>query len=289
MNKIRFDHRDAWTDPAAAFGVNRRRFMTNSVAVGFALAAQPVLADAIHTDEAGLIAGQVMVPVAGGDIPAYRAFPDKGGPFPVILVVHEIFGVHEYIQDVVRRLAKLGYYAIAADLYSRQGDVSKMASVRDIIEQVVAKVPDQQFLSDLDSTVAYSAKTGKADVSRLGITGFCWGGRATWLYSAHNPAVTAAVAWYGPLTGDDRRPGAIQLAGRIKTPVLGLYAGKDGNITAADVAAMRAALQGGNSEIIVYPEANHGFHADYRPSYDEGAAKDGWQRLQAWFKKNGVA
>jgi carboxymethylenebutenolidase len=289
MKKTRFDHRDAWADPTSLEGLNRRRFMTSSVAVGFALAAQPVLADAIHTDTAGIVAGPVMVPVTGGEIPAFRAYPDKGGPFPVILVAHEIFGVHEYIQDVVRRLAKLGYYAIAPDLYSRQGDVSQMASVKDIIDQVVAKVPDSQFLSDLDSTVAYAHTSGKADVSRLGVTGFCWGGRATWLYAAHNPAVKAAVAWYGPLTGDDSRPGAIQLAGKITAPVLGLYAGKDGNITAANVSAMRAALQGGKSEIIVYPEASHGFHADYRPTYDEAAAKDGWQRMQAWFKKNGVA
>jgi carboxymethylenebutenolidase len=287
MNRIPFDHRDAWVGSAPPQGLGRRHFLTSSVAVGFALAAQPVMAQAIHTDSEGLVAGQVKIPVPGGEIPAYRAFPAKGGPFPTILVVHEIFGVHEHIQDVVRRLAKLGYYAICADLYSRQGDVSQMASVQDIIDKVVSKVSVPQFLADLDSTVAYAGKTGKADTARLGVTGFCWGGRATWLYAAHNPHVRAGVAWYGPLNGAPEGS-AIAHAGEIKGAVLGLYAGKDAHIPLSDVEKMREALKGGKSEIIVYPEADHGFHADYRPSYDAKAAADGWQRLRDWFKKNGV-
>jgi len=291
MNKIPFDHRPAWVEPGDEKpALNRRAFLTTSVAVGFAAAVQPVMAQVIHTDTDGITAGQVMVPVQGGQIPAYRAYPTKGtAPFPTVIVVHEVFGVHEHIQDVVRRFAKLGYYAITPDLYSRQGDVAKMEKMDDVMA-VVRATPDGQVLSDLDSTVEFLGKTGQADTNRLGITGFCWGGRVTWIYSAHNRSVKAGVAWYGPLASSDpSRPSAISLAPTIKAPILGLYAGKDGHITQDDVAAMRQALKGTKSEIVVYPDAEHGFHADYRPTYNKQDADDGWKRLREWFKANGVA
>lgn len=302
MNKIPFDHRPAWVEPGDEKpSLNRRAFLTSSVAIGFAAAVQPVMAQqVIHTDSEGLVAGEVKVPVADGQIPAYRAYPAPGalransiagGPFPTVIVVHEVFGVHEHIQDVVRRFAKLGYYAICADLYSRQGDVAKMQDMKDVMA-VVGKTPDAQVLGDLDSTVAYLGKTGQADVNRLGITGFCWGGRITWLYSHHNPKVKAGVAWYGPLSSTNpERPSVISLAPTLTVPVLGLYAGKDAHITADDVTATRKALEGSSSksEIVVYPDADHGFNADYRPTYDKRAADDGWKRAREWFKAHGVA
>jgi carboxymethylenebutenolidase len=291
MNKIPFDHRPAWVEPGDEKpSLNRRAFLTTSVAVGFAAAVQPVMAQVIHTDSDGIVAGQVMVPVKDGRIPAYRAYPAKGtAPFPTVIVVHEIFGVHEHIQDVARRLAKLGYYAIVPDLYSRAGDVAKMEKMDDVMA-VVRATPDAQVLSDLDSTVDYLGTTGQSDTKRLGITGFCWGGRVTWLYSAHNPQkVKAGVAWYGPLASSDpQRPSAISLASTLEVPVLGLYAGKDGHITADDVTAMKMALKDTKSEIVVYADADHGFNADYRPSYNKADAEDGWKRLRAWFKANGV-
>jgi len=291
MNKIPFDHRPAWVEPGDEKPtLGRRTFLTTSVAVGFAAAVQPVMAQVIHTDSDGIVAGGVTVPVKDGQIPAYRAYPSKGtAPFPTVIVVHEIFGVHEHIQDVVRRFAKLGYYAICPDLYSRDGDVAKMEKMDEVMA-VVRKTPDAQVLTDLDSTVDYLGKTGQADVKRLGITGFCWGGRVTWLYAAHNPQkVKAGVAWYGPLASSDpARPSAISLASTLQVPVLGLYAGKDGHITADDVTAMKVALRGTKSDIVVYPDADHGFNADYRPSYDKQAAEDGWKRLREWFKANGV-
>jgi carboxymethylenebutenolidase len=291
MNQIPFDHRPAWVEPTDEKStVGRRAFLTASVAVGFAAAVQPVMAQIIHTDSDGLVAGGVMVPVQGGEIPAYRAYPAKGkAPFPTVIVVHEIFGVHEHIRDVSRRLAKLGFYAIVPDLYSRQGDVAKMEKMDDVMA-VVRATPDAQVLADLDSTVGYLGKSGQADIKRMGITGFCWGGRITWLYAAHNPAMKAGVAWYGPLaSADPNRASAISLAPTLTVPVLGLYAGKDGHITADDVAAIKAALAGSKSDIIVYPDADHGFNADYRPSYDRQAAEDGWKRLRDWFKTHGVA
>ena len=291
MNKIPFDHRPAWVEPGDEKpALNRRGFLTTSVAVGFAAAVQPVMAQVIHTDSEGIVAGQVMVPVKDGQIPAYRAYPAKGtAPFPTVIVAHEIFGVHEHIQDVVRRFAKLGYFAITPDLYSRQGDVAKMENIDDVMK-VVRATPDAQVLADLDSTVDYLGKTGQADVNRLGITGFCWGGRVTWIYAAHNPKVKAGVAWYGPLTSaDPNRPSAISLAPTIKAPILGLYAGKDAHITQDDVSAMRQAIKGTKSEIVVYPDADHGFNADYRPTYNKQAAEDAWKRLKEWFKANGVA
>jgi carboxymethylenebutenolidase len=279
--------------------VTRRGFILTSLAAGFALAVQPVCAQtAVTTDAAGLVAGEVKIPVADGEIPAYRAMPEKGKNFPVALVAQEIFGVHEYIKDVCRRFAKLGYMAIAPALYARQGDVSQL-KMEDIMK-VVARVPDAQVMSDLDATVAYAKKTGVADSKRLGITGFCWGGRVVWLYAAHNPDLDAGVAWYGRLVGrpepnplTPRHP--LDLVEELKAPVLGLYGAKDQGIPVETVERMREALKKSKSkdarasEIILYPEAGHGFHADYRPSYDKAAAGDGWRRLLAWFKKHGAA
>ncbi|VTR92097.1 carboxymethylenebutenolidase : Dienelactone hydrolase-like enzyme OS=Microcoleus sp. PCC 7113 GN=Mic7113_4358 PE=4 SV=1: DLH [Gemmata massiliana] len=276
--------------------ISRREFAMTTLAAGFALSTQPVAADTITTDTKGLTAGEVKIPVKDGDIPAYRAAPDKGGPFPVVLVVQEIFGVHEHIKDVCRRLAKLGYLAIAPELYARQGDVSKLTDIQEIFSKVVSKVPDSQVMNDLDAAVAWAKKTGNGDTAKLGITGFCWGGRITWLYAAHNKDLKAGVAWYGRLSGAGKSTELqpkypIDLAGDLKAPVLGLYGEKDTGIPVKDVEAMREALKKADKlgEIVLYPEAPHAFYADYRPSYRKEAAEDGWKRLQAWFKKNGVA
>lgn len=274
--------------------ITRRNFIiTSTLAAGFALAMQPIFAQVITTDTQGLVAGEVKIPVTDGVIPAYRAMPATGDNFPVILVVQEIFGVHEYIQDICRRFAKLGYLAIAPELFTRQGDVSKISDVQEIISKVVSKVPDAQVMSDLDATVSW-AKSSKGNIDKLAITGFCWGGRITWLYSAYNPKVKAGVAWYGRLvskstTLNPKHP--VDIAADLKTPVLGLYGGKDDSIPLSTVEQMRQSLKMGNSdsEIIVYPDAPHAFNADYRPSYRKEAAEDGWKRLQAWFKKYGVA
>jgi carboxymethylenebutenolidase len=272
--------------------LSRREAIVGTLATGFALAVSPAGAETITTSSDGLVAGEVKIPVGDMQIPAYRAMPAKGGPFPVALVVQEIFGVHEHIKDVCRRFAKLGYMAIATELYARQGDVSNLKSI-DEIRGIVSKVPDAQVMSDLDATVEYAKESGKGDVARLGITGFCWGGRIVWLYAAHSKLLKAGVAWYGRLVGDKselfpKQP--IDVAADLKAPVLGLYAGKDGGIPLESVDKMRAALQQAKvaGEIIVFPEAQHGFHADYRPSYNEANAKEGWSKLQEWFKKHGA-
>lgn len=269
--------------------VSRRSFVVTTLATGFAAAVSPVFGQTITTDTTGLVAGEVKIPVKDGEIPAYRAMPEKGKSFPVVLVVQEIFGVHEHIKDVCRRFAKLGHMAIAPEMYARQGDVSKIP-MADVMK-VVATVPDAQVMSDLDATVAYAKSTGKGDVNKIGITGFCWGGRIVWLYCAHNPKVKAGVAWYGRLVGEakelqPRNP--IDVVGELKVPVLGLYAGKDRGIPLDSVEAMRKKLPK-SSEIQVYPEAQHGFHADYRPTYSKTDAEDGWKRLNEWFKKHGAA
>lgn len=277
--------------PAVPF--TRRGFIVTSLGAGFALAVQPIQAQtAITTDSQGLVAGAVKVPVAGGDMAAYRAQPASGDNFPVLLVVSEIFGVHEYIADVCRRLAKLGYLAIAPELFARQGDPRKQSNIQEIISGIVAKVPDAQVLGDLDACVAWAGKNG-GNVARLGITGFCWGGRIVWLYAAHNPRLKAGVAWYGRLDSEvnantPKHP--LDLAGDLKAPVLGLYGGQDQGISLDDVEAMRGAIRnaGGKSELHVYPDAGHAFHADYRPSFRKDAAEDGWKRLQAWFRQHGV-
>lgn len=275
--------------------LTRRKFIVvSTLAAGFALAVQPITAAVIKTDRKGLVAGEVKIPVQDGEIPAYRAMPATGANFPVVLVVQEIFGVHEHIQDICRRFAKLGYCAIAPELYARQGDVSKLTDIQEIISKVVSKVPDAQVMSDLDATVAWAEKSAKGNINKLGITGFCWGGRIVWLYSAYNPKVKAGVAWYGRLVSPStpltpQHP--IDIAANLKVPVLGLYGAKDDGIPTETVEQMRKALKGGRSgsEIILYPDTPHGFNADYRPSYRKQQAEDGWKRLQAWFKKNGVA
>jgi carboxymethylenebutenolidase len=273
---------------------DRRQMLATSLAVGFAAAVQPVCAQtAITTDSNGLEAGEVKIPVSDGEIPAYRAMPAKGGPFPLILVVQEIFGVHEHIKDICRRLAKEGYMAIATELYARQGSVAGISDIQEIIKKVVSKVPDAQVMSDLDATVAYAKTSDHADVARLGITGFCWGGRITWLYAGHNASLKAGVAWYGKLVGDanpqtPKHP--IDLVADLKAPVLGLYGAADTGIPVDTIEKMRGACQaaGRTCEFVIYPDTPHAFNADYRPSYREVPAKDGWARMLAWFRSHGV-
>jgi carboxymethylenebutenolidase len=272
---------------------SRREFVVVSLAAGFALSVLPVSAQTITTDTEGLVAGEVKIPVAGGTIPGYRAMPAKGGPFPTILVVHEIFGVHEHIKDICRRLAKLGYFAVAPSLYAREGDVAGKTDMKEILP-IVRRVPESQVVSDLDATVAWAKHTGKANTTKLGITGFCWGGRQVWLYAAHNPNLKAAVAWYGPLNflkSKNAPHNPIDLVKQMNAPVLGLYGGADESIPVAQIEAMRAVIKadGKSSEIVVYPDTPHAFNADYRPSYRPKEAKDAWERMLAWFKKNGVA
>ncbi|HET9699329.1 MAG TPA: dienelactone hydrolase family protein [Burkholderiales bacterium] len=272
----------------------RRSFLATATAAGFALAVQPVCAQTmIVTDTQGLIAGDVKIPTASGDIPGYRAMPAAGGPFPTILVVQEIFGVHEHIKDLCRRLAKVGYFAVAPELYYRQGDVSQMKEISEIFSKVVSKVPDSQVMSDLDATVAWAKAAGKADTARLGITGFCYGGRIVWLYAAHNPNLRAGVAWYGRLMTDktENQPKhPLDIVNEIRAPVLGLYGGADQGIPNDTVEKMQAALKAGGkpSEIILYPDTPHAFNADYRPSYRKQQAEDGWKRMLEWFRKHGV-
>jgi carboxymethylenebutenolidase len=278
----------------AKTSLTRREFVVTTLATGFALAVQPVSAQTITTDTKGLIAGEVKIPVAGGTIPAYRAMPETGKTFPVVLVVQEIFGVHEHIKDICRRFAKLGHLAIAPEMYSREGDVSKLTNINEIISKVVSKVPDAQVMADLDATVAWAKRSSKGDTNKLAITGFCWGGRIVWLYSAHSRQLKAGVAWYGRLVGspEELHPKhPVDVAAQLKAPVLGLYGGKDTGIPQDTVEKMRAAIKaaGGKSEIVVYPDAGHGFNADYRPGYDKTAAEDGMRRLKEWFKKYGAA
>jgi carboxymethylenebutenolidase len=270
----------------------RRDFVVTSLAAGFALAVQPVSAETITTDAKGLEAGEVKIPVKDGDMPGYRAMPAKGGPFPTVLVVQEIFGVHEHIKDICRRLAKLGYFAVAPELYARQGDVSKLTDFQEILK-IVRTVPDSQVMSDLDASVAWARSSGNTDTSKLAITGFCWGGRIVWLYSAHNRDLKAGVAWYGRLSTDKdelhpKHP--IDLVLSLNAPVLGLYGGADQGIPVSTVETMRAALKEAKkpSEIVLYPDTPHGFYADYRESYRKSQADDAWKKMLEWFKKNGV-
>ncbi|HVT25220.1 MAG TPA: dienelactone hydrolase family protein [Rhizomicrobium sp.] len=279
----------------SAFSLTRRSFAATGLVAGFALAGGPVRADAIVTDANGLDAGEVSIAVSDGVIPGYRAKPKGAAKSPAILVVQEVFGVHEHIRDICRRFAKLGYYAVAPSLYAREGDPGKydLSNVSQLFTDIVSKVPDAQVMSDLDATVKFASGDG-ADVSRLGITGFCWGGRIVWLYGAHSSAVRAGVAWYGPLKGEKNglRPlHPIDIAAQLKAPVLGQYGGMDKSITAADVEAMRAALKAAGKtdcRIDVFPDAGHGFFADYRPSYNAKDAAIGWQHCLAWMREHGV-
>lgn len=281
--------------PAIPF--DRRKFIVASLGAGFALAVQPAAGQTtISTDSVGLLAGEIKVPTADGEMPAYRAQPADEAVLPVILVVQEIFGVHEHIKDVCRRLAKLGYLAIAPELYARQGDPRQYTDIQEILGKIVAKVPDAQVMADLDACVAW-AKAHGGQTDRLGITGFCWGGRITWLYSAHNAQLKAGVAWYGRLVGPSneltpRQP--LDIAGKLHAPVLGLYGGADQGIPLETVGQMQQALAlaanpaSKESTIHIYENTPHAFHADYRPSYRKEEAADGWRRLQSWFKQHGV-
>jgi len=282
-------------------GLSRRNAMlaTGTVLGGsFALAVQPVQAQTmIVTPADGLVAGEVKIKTGDGkEMAAYRAMPASGTGFGTILVVQEIFGVHAHIADMCRRFAKAGYYAIAPELYFRQGDPKVYTEIPKLIAELVSKVPDAQVMGDLDACVAFAKGEGKADTAKLGVTGFCWGGRITWLYAAHNAGLKAGVAWYSRVVGDatamtPKHP--VELAKDLKAPVLGLYGGADTGIPNDTVDRMRAALKDGSaaakkSEIFTYPDMPHAFNADYRPSYRKEAAEDGWKRAIAWFKANGV-
>ena len=273
--------------------IGRREFIHLGIGAGFALAVSPAAAWAITTSDEGIVAGPVMIPTGGKSMPGYRALPKGKGPFPTVVVIQEIFGIHEYIQDVCRRLAREGYFAVAPSLYFREGDATKIEDISKIVSDIVSKVPQKQVWADLDATLEWLKTTKSSDEARIGITGFCWGGGVTWMYSAHQPKIKAAVAWYGKLSGQPTPINSkfpFDIGATIKTPVLGLYGGQDKGIPQTDVEKMRGLLKQGQSgsEIIVYPDAEHGFHADYRPSYNEKAAKDGWSRLLAWFKAHGV-
>jgi len=281
-------------DSPFAEGVDRREFLKVALGTGFAAATLPVAAQSvIKTDTTGLTAGTVNLSVNGQTMPVYRAQPEGKSNLPVILVISEIFGVHEHIADVARRFAKQGYLALAPELFVRQGDPSKISDIATLMKDIISKTPDAQVMGDLDACVAWAAKNG-GNVDKLGITGFCWGGRITWMYSSHNPKVKAGVAWYGRLQGDatantPKHP--VDIAPTLTVPVLGLYGAKDTGIPLDTVEKMKAALAKGSSksEFVVYPDAGHAFHADYRPSYNEKDAKDGWTRALAWFKTHGVA
>ena len=273
--------------------LTRRGFVMTALTTGFALAVRPISAQTVTTDADSLTAGEVKIPTSDGSLPAYRAMPSQGGPFATVLVVQEIFGVHEHIKDVCRRLAKLGYLAVAPELYARQGDVSKLSDSTEI-QKVVSKVPDSQVMADLDATAGWAKDSGFGNIRKLGITGFCWGGRIVWLYAAHSTQLKAGVAWYGRLVGkpSEMQPQhPIDVVRALKAPVLGLYGGNDPGIPLETIEQMKQALKaaGDSSEIIVYPDTPHGFHADYRPSYRREQAQDGWKRLQAWFRQHGVA
>ncbi|MBA3596013.1 MAG: dienelactone hydrolase family protein [Methylibium sp.] len=279
--------------------LSRRDFVATAVGSGFAAAVLPVAAQTVATDTQGLIAGPVTIPVGDFRMPAYRAVPSATmagtDGAPVVLVISEVFGVHEHIADVARRLAKQGYLAIAPELFARQGDARAYTDIPTLIKEVVSKKPDAQTMEDLNASVAWAASNG-GDTGRLGITGFCWGGRITWLYTAHNPRVKAGVAWYGRLVGEatalaPRHP--VDVAGKLHAPVLGLYGGQDGGIPLDTIDKMKSVLAAGNeaareSEFSIYPDAPHAFHADYRPSYRKEAAENGWKRCLAWLEAHGV-
>ena len=261
---------------------------------GFTPAVAPLASTTRHTDHQGIHCGETTIPSQGDELPAYIAKPAQHtGPYPVVIVVQEIFGVHEHIQDVCRRLAKQGYLAIAPELFFRQGDAKEYEDINALVKNLVSKVPDRQVMVDLDHAAHWASRHG-GDTSKLAITGFCWGGRIAWLYAAHNPQLKAAVAWYGKLVGEKTLllpKYHVDVAIDLSAPVLGLYGGKDGSITQEHIDIMRQALRAANAdaEIIVYPEAGHAFNADYRPSYHAESALDGWQRMLDWFAQHGVA
>jgi carboxymethylenebutenolidase len=272
--------------------LNRRTFAVTSLATGFALSVQPIAASTIATDATGLETGEAKIPVADGEIPAYFAKPAKGTKLKTVIVIQEIFGIHEWIKDICRRFAKEGYFAVAPYLYSRQGDALAYTDIQKLVSEIVMKVDDNVVLTDLDSTAKWAAGNG-GDPGKVAVTGFCWGGRQTWLYTAHNANVKAGVAWYGQMVrkeGNTQPKHPVEVAAQLKGRVLGLYGELDKGIPLTQVEAMREAIKvaGDKSEIIVYPGADHGFLADYRPTYNEAAAKDGWGKCLAWFKNHGV-
>lgn len=282
---------------ASEAGASRRTALKAALGVGYAASTLPIAAQtAIKTSSDGLTTGEISFEVNGFKVPAYRAAPAGKTNLPIVLVVQEIFGVHEYIADTARRFAKAGYLAIAPELYARQGDPSTYGEIAKLMAEVVSKVPDAQVMADLDGAVRWAAANG-GNASKVGITGFCWGGRITWLYAAHSPNVKAGVAWYGRLVGaaselQPRHP--VDVAARLHGPVLGLYGGADSGIPLDTVDKMKTALAAGSaaakaSQFVVYPDAPHAFHADYRPSFRQGPAEDGWTRALAWFKTHGVA
>jgi carboxymethylenebutenolidase len=285
------------SDPEVTSGLRdyplaRRGLMMSSLMTGLTLATTRVEAQAIHTDTEGLEAGETKVPSGGVELPAYFARPQGDGPFPIIVVNEEVFGVHDHIADICRRLGKLGYLAVATEVYARAADLSKVSEQAQM-QQIVAGTPDAQEMSDLDATVKWAAAS-KGDGSRLGVTGFCRGGRSVWLYAAHNPNLKAAVAWYGPVMGatSDAHPQRVaDIVDQLKCPLLGLYGGQDNFAKASDAqaAAEKARAAGKTVEIVVYPDAPHGFNADYRPSYRPADATDGWKRMLDWFRKYGLA
>ena len=297
MNKDLIDDTQALLGGHAnASGTTRRFALKAAIGVGYAAAAMPIIAQtAIKTPITALVTGEVIIDVNGFKMPAYRSAPAGKSDLPVVLVISEIFGVHEYIADVTHRLAQAGYMAIAPELFVRQGDPSEYGELAKLQSEIIAKVPDAQVMSDLDATVAWASRNG-GNAQKLAITGFCWGGRITWLYAAHQPQLKAGVAWYGRLVGNTtaQTPAhPLALASQLKAPVLGLYGAADTGIPLDTVEKMKAALALGpgaakSSEFVVYPDAPHAFHADYRSSYRKAAADDGWQRMLSWFKKQGV-
>jgi carboxymethylenebutenolidase len=278
-------------------GATRRAALKTALGVGYAASVLPIMAQtAIKTPTEGLTVGEVTIDVKGFKMPAYRAAPAGKTHLPVVLVLSEIFGVHEHIADVANRFARAGYLAIAPELFVRQGDAQSYGEIAKLMAEIIAKVPDAQVMGDLDATVQWAGANG-GDLSRVGVTGFCWGGRQTWLFTAHNKAIRAGVAWYGRIVGTQNEltpKNPIDIATGLYGPVLGLYGGADTGIPLDGVEKMKAALATGNaaskaSQFVVYPDAPHAFHADYRPSYRKDAADDGWKRCLAWLKANGVA
>jgi carboxymethylenebutenolidase len=288
-----FDETKAMYPPVPP--LTRRGFVGASLATaGYTLAAGPVMAQTVvRTDTAGLTAGDVKIPVSGGEMSGYRAKPANASSPPVVVVCQEVFGIHEYIKDTCRRLAKAGYLAVAPDYYFRQGDPAKAPDAPAAVA-IANKKPDAELLGDLDATARWATTTDGGNAQKVGVTGFCRGGRATWMFASHNPNLKAAVAWYGPVVGQasELTPKfPIDLAAEMKCPVLGLYGAADTGIPVETVRRMEAALKaaGKTAEFVIYPDAPHAFHADYRPTYRAEPAKDGWERMLAWFKKHGVA
>ena len=293
MKTLEQDIDSLYAKTALSDSIDRRDFMKAALGTGFAAAVMPVCAQTmVKTDAVGLTVGEVIINVNGEKLPVYRAQPAGKRNLPVVLVISEIFGVHEHIADVARRFAHAGYLALAPELFVRQGDPSAYGTVAELIKEIINKTPDAQVMTDLDACVAWAGANG-GNVNKLAITGFCWGGRITWMYSAHNPQVKAGVAWYGRLVGEKNAINPqhpVDVAGSIKGKVLGLYGAKDGGIPLESVEQMKQALAkaGNASSFVVYPNSGHAFHADYRPSYVEADAKDGWKRCLDWMRSNGV-